>query len=152
MIDSNTSHPLPLNPPSPLYFRIKGQGANQALLDAVLLARTIFSAYNTTIDIEKGKPQHRFFDDNEQDPMKSDIISIALREFEEKMMERAKPKVMQSAEAARFLHSDAMLVEGDFTRGEAARLQLVKEEKKRGRGLSDEDVANDGRAKQAAST
>lgn len=76
----------------------KGQGANQALLDALLLARKITTAYTkqeATLDIRK------------------DI----LEPFEKEMIERSSVKVKKSAEAANFLHSDVVLQEGNVTFG-----------------------------------
>ncbi|QUX95572.1 FAD-dependent monooxygenase [Marinomonas sp. CT5] len=78
----------------------KGQGANQALLDALSLAR----------EIAKGcwsKSQWR----------EAGIRSSVLNEFETEMLERSAVKVEGSAEAAEFLHSDIVLYEGDEPRG-----------------------------------
>lgn len=78
----------------------KGQGANQALLDALALARGIskgcrpFSQWR-----EKG------------------IRESVLSEFESDMLIRSASKVKGSAEAAQFLHSDIVLHEGDEPRG-----------------------------------
>ena len=80
----------------------KGQGANQALLDALALAR----------EISKGcwsKSQWR----------EAGIRSSVLTEFEAEMLERSAVKVEGSAEAAEFLHSDIVLYEGDEPRGRA---------------------------------
>ncbi|RBP80514.1 FAD-dependent oxidoreductase [Marinomonas rhizomae] len=80
----------------------KGQGANQALLDALALAR----------EISKGcwsKSQWR----------KAGIRVSVLSEFEAEMLERSAIKVEGSAEAAEFLHSDIVLYEGDEPRGRA---------------------------------
>lgn len=78
----------------------KGQGANQALLDALSLAR----------EISKGcwsKSQWR----------EAGIRASVLTEFEAEMLERSAVKVEGSAEAAEFLHSDIVLYEGDEPRG-----------------------------------
>jgi len=78
----------------------KGQGANQALLDALALARGItkgcgpFSQWRES-GVRKG----------------------VLTEFESEMLERSATKVKDSAEAAEFLHSDIVLHEGDEPRG-----------------------------------
>jgi 2-polyprenyl-6-methoxyphenol hydroxylase-like FAD-dependent oxidoreductase len=80
----------------------KGQGANQALLDALALAR----------EISKGcwsKSQWR----------EAGIRPSVLTEFEAEMLERSSIKVEGSAEAAEFLHSDIVLYEGDEPRGRA---------------------------------
>ncbi|MBU4538148.1 MAG: FAD-dependent monooxygenase [Bacteroidetes bacterium] len=78
----------------------KGQGANQALLDALSLAREIskacrpFSEWRT-----KG------------------IRESVLKNSEEEMLVRSATKVEDSAAAAEFLHSEIALYEGDEPRG-----------------------------------
>jgi 2-polyprenyl-6-methoxyphenol hydroxylase-like FAD-dependent oxidoreductase len=78
----------------------KGQGANQALLDALALARGI--AINCT-------PL--------SDWRKTGIRESVLNEFESEMLERSAIKVKDSAEAAQFLHSEAALHESNEPRG-----------------------------------
>lgn len=78
----------------------KGQGANQALLDALSLARTLYNAP------AEGSGQQ------------------TLREFEAEMLTRSAVKVKASAEAARFLHTDVAIFEGNMTRGAAADLPV----------------------------
>ncbi|MFT6829388.1 MAG: salicylate hydroxylase [Candidatus Paceibacteria bacterium] len=78
----------------------KGQGANQALLDALNLARRISAACGPD----------------------SNWREIGLREtlltkFEGDMVERTAPKVESSREAVRLLHSNAVLHDGDEPRG-----------------------------------
>ena len=77
----------------------KGQGANQALLDALSLARSIVRATYKR--------------------QKTDI-SVALEEYHAEMVERSAVKVKASAEAAQFLHSSVAIQEGNVTRGAAA--------------------------------
>jgi 2-polyprenyl-6-methoxyphenol hydroxylase-like FAD-dependent oxidoreductase len=78
----------------------KGQGANQALLDALALARSI----------AKGcRPQTNWKD--------TGIRENVLNEFEEEMIERTNSKVTDSAAAAKFLHSDMVLYKGNEPRG-----------------------------------
>jgi len=78
----------------------KGQGANQALLDALALAR----------GISKGcRPMSEW--------RKVGIRESVLNEFESEMLERSAIKVKDSAEAAQFLHSEIVLHEGDEPRG-----------------------------------
>jgi 2-polyprenyl-6-methoxyphenol hydroxylase-like FAD-dependent oxidoreductase len=74
----------------------KGQGANQGLIDALKLARTLSM-------VEDWK----------------DVGSMNERvgEFEREMQARAGVKVAKSREAARFLHTPVVLEEGDVTRG-----------------------------------
>lgn len=78
----------------------KGQGANQALLDAVALARGI---YKNCGSLSKWK--------------EIGIRKSVLTEFESEMLERNATKVKDSAEAVHFLHSDIVLHEGDEPRG-----------------------------------
>jgi 2-polyprenyl-6-methoxyphenol hydroxylase-like FAD-dependent oxidoreductase len=78
----------------------KGQGANQALLDALALAR----------GIAKGcRPLSQW--------RQSGLRDSVLSEFESEMLERSASKVKDSAEAAQFLHSEIVLHEGDEPRG-----------------------------------
>ncbi len=78
----------------------KGQGANQALLDALALARAI----------SKGcSPSSQW--------RKAGIRESVLTEFESEMLERSATKVNDSAAAAQFLHSASVLDEGDGPRG-----------------------------------
>lgn len=76
----------------------KGQGANQALLDALSLARKVYKAGTTT----------------------ENSVAKTLREFETEMLSRSAAKVKASAEAARFLHTDVAISEGNMPRGSAA--------------------------------
>ncbi|MBA0883763.1 FAD-dependent oxidoreductase [Flavobacterium undicola] len=78
----------------------KGQGANQALLDALKLARRIFKGCRPLSEWRK-----------------AGIRESVLSEFEAEMLERSATKVKDSADAAQFLHSDIVLHEGDEPRG-----------------------------------
>lgn len=86
----------------------KGQGANQALLDAILLARKIYSA----VSIGNKKPNDKM--------LIKPSIPTALAEFEDEMLQRSAVKVKKSAEAAKFLHTQVAISEGNVTRGAAA--------------------------------
>ncbi len=78
----------------------KGQGANQALLDALALARGITKGCAPGVEWrERG------------------LRGCVLRDFEVGMLARSAVKVRDSAEAARFLHSDVVLHQGDEPRG-----------------------------------
>jgi 2-polyprenyl-6-methoxyphenol hydroxylase-like FAD-dependent oxidoreductase len=77
----------------------KGQGANQALLDALALARGILTGCKSS------------------EWKKSGIRESVLNEFESEMLERSAVKVKDSANAAQFLHSDIVLNEGNAPRG-----------------------------------
>lgn len=78
----------------------KGQGANQALLDALSLARGISKGC-------RAGSQWR----------EAGIRESVLNEFESEMLERSATKVKDSAEAAQFLHSEIVLHESDAPRG-----------------------------------
>lgn len=78
----------------------KGQGANQALLDALALAR----------GISKGCRPKSYW-------RESGIRESVLTEFESEMLKRSATKVKDSAEAAQFLHSEIALYKGDEPRG-----------------------------------
>lgn len=78
----------------------KGQGANQALLDALSLARSL----------SKGcRPQSNWREVGLRDSV--------LTAFELEMLERSATKVKDSAEAAKFLHSETVLYVGNEPRG-----------------------------------
>jgi salicylate hydroxylase len=78
----------------------KGQGANQALLDALTLARGISRGC-------RAASQWR----------KTGVRESILTEFESEMLERSASKVKDSAAAAQFLHSEIVLHAGDEPRG-----------------------------------
>ncbi|BCE00940.1 FAD-dependent oxidoreductase [Marinicellulosiphila megalodicopiae] len=78
----------------------KGQGANQALLDALALGRAI----------KRGcRPESNW--------REKGIRETVLKNFESEMIERTQSKVVESAKAAQFLHSDVVLVEANEPRG-----------------------------------
>lgn len=77
----------------------KGQGANQALLDALELARGILRGCG---------------DSNWR---KIGIRQSVLLDYEENMLMRSASKVKDSAHAANFLHSEIVLFEGNKPRG-----------------------------------
>jgi 2-polyprenyl-6-methoxyphenol hydroxylase-like FAD-dependent oxidoreductase len=78
----------------------KGQGANQALLDALALARGIALGC---------RPQNNW--------RKKGLRESVLTHFESEMLERTASKVKDSAAAAKFLHSEVVLYKGDQPRG-----------------------------------
>lgn len=78
----------------------KGQGANQALLDALLLVREIS---------QNCRPQSNW--------REKGIRETVLQNFETEMRARTSTKVEDSAAAAEFLHSDIALYEGNEPRG-----------------------------------
>jgi len=86
----------------------KGQGANQALLDALKLAREI---------TKKCKPASNW--------REIGIRKSVLTDFESEMLERSATKVKDSADAAKFLHSEMALHEGNEPRG-----SIIKRENK----------------------
>lgn len=87
----------------------KGQGANQALLDALNLARNVTKGCKATSNWREAGVRKR-----------------VLEEFETEMLERTNKKVKDSAEAAKFLHSDVALYEGDEPRGRCLRRENLK--------------------------
>ena len=78
----------------------KGQGANQALLDALALARSI---------TKECRPLSQW--------QTAGIRKSVLTNFETEMLKRSASKVIDSAKAAKFLHSDVVLDESDKPRG-----------------------------------
>ncbi|MNQ23296.1 FAD-dependent urate hydroxylase [compost metagenome] len=78
----------------------KGQGANQALLDALSLARGISKGCKSLSHWKK-----------------AGLRESVLNEFESEMLKRSAIKVKDSAAAAQFLHSEIVLYEGDEPRG-----------------------------------
>ena len=78
----------------------KGQGANQALLDALYLAREIYKNCHSNSDWKT-----------------EGIRKSVLENFEKEMLVRSATKVQDSAAAAEFLHSEIALYEGDEPRG-----------------------------------
>lgn len=78
----------------------KGQGANQALLDALSLARGI---------VKECRPLSQW--------RKDGIRKSVLTDYEAEMLKRSATKVKDSADAAQFLHSEIVLHEGDEPRG-----------------------------------
>lgn len=90
----------------------KGQGANQALLDALALAR----------GIRKGcRPLSQW--------RKAGVRESVLTGFESEMLERSATKVNDSAEAAQFLHSDIVLYAGNEPRGRCLKRAAENEKK-----------------------
>ncbi|KAJ1633127.1 hypothetical protein T492DRAFT_1142968 [Pavlovales sp. CCMP2436] len=86
----------------------KGQGANQALIDGLELARALSAVPSL------GPPPPGL-----REPALS--LDDALGAFERAMLERARVKVEASARAAKFLHSAPALATGNCTRVSAAR-------------------------------
>lgn len=78
----------------------KGQGANQALLDALALARNITTACTPLSQWRE-----------------IGVRKVVLAEFEEEMLSRSASKVKDSAEAVEFLHSQYVLREGNSPKG-----------------------------------
>jgi salicylate hydroxylase len=83
----------------------KGQGANQALLDAMCLTHMLFTSEIT-------RPSRR-------------PVQAALRDYEQEMCSRSRLKVLKSRSAAKYLHNPCALAVGDITRAAAAEEALV---------------------------
>jgi len=77
----------------------KGQGANQALLDALKLARAITKGCKSLSHWKK-----------------AGLRESVLSGFESEMLQRSATKVQDSADAAQFLHSEIVLHESDAPR------------------------------------
>ena len=92
----------------------KGQGANQALLDAVAAARALYKAFRAHDEASAAN----------EGPASSRIGEL-LAEYEASMSRRTATKVRASAEAAKLLHTEAAISVGNITRGAAAK-QLIK--------------------------
>ncbi len=78
----------------------KGQGANQALLDALSLARHISKGCTISPNWKE-----------------IGLRETVLKDFENEMLERSASKVKDSAKAAELLHSKAVLREGNEPKG-----------------------------------
>lgn len=78
----------------------KGQGANQALIDALALASELVNGCNPLSQWRKAGLRER-----------------VLNQFETEMLERSATKVKESAAAAKFLHSEEVLHESNAPRG-----------------------------------
>ena len=88
----------------------KGQGANQALVDALNLARALSRAPKFLLPGERTNGT----------PPKVANTKEALAIAEEAMLKRSRGKVEGSRIAAKYLHSEAALAEGDFVRANVA--------------------------------
>ena len=86
----------------------KGQGANQALLDALALARGILKGC---------RPFSKW--------REMGVRKNVLTEFESEMLKRSASKVEDSAEAVQLLHSSIVLREGDETRGRSLKRKKI---------------------------
>lgn len=87
----------------------KGQGANQALLDALALARSIYKGC---------RPFSLWRNEG--------IRKNVLTGFESEMLQRSATKVKDSEEAAHFLHSEIVLHQGDEPRGRCLKNKVKK--------------------------
>jgi salicylate hydroxylase len=116
----------------------KGQGANQALLDGIALADALHaSELGRTSEVRRVRtPQERKLqavqrkkrrregdDDSSSAHATSSRPSLlsAVASFESSMLTRATPKVLDSRVNALFLHSPAVLAEGNATRAAVAK-------------------------------
>lgn len=113
----------------------KGQGANQALLDGLGLARAIGRSR------EFGAPTASRLAPAVE-------LEGALRAMEAEMLRRAELKVRASAEAAAFLHSPSALAAGNFTRAHVAATDAAA--KRPAAEISAADGADDSQSEDAA--
>jgi len=96
----------------------KGQGANQALLDALSLARILYKHFGA--DSARIKSAESQGDNQVYASSSCDCLQDILESFEKEMLARSSVKVKASAEAARFLHTEVAIKAGNVTRGAAA--------------------------------
>ena len=96
----------------------KGQGANQALLDAVQLARALARTERFG-SVAKTQRRHGCARAFPSDGEVSDVAN-ALKSFELAMCARSEEKVRRSRDASTYLHSPAALAEGNCVRAHAA--------------------------------
>ena len=114
----------------------KGQGANQALLDAVQLARALVRAegFEHPRMERRGGCVRRFHQPTASSSLPAavageeveevDEVALALEHFEGVMCARSEEKVRRSRDAASYLHSPAALAEGNCVRAHAAAAAL----------------------------
>ena len=122
----------------------KGQGANQAILDAVSLTKALRRSqvgFGDTVvcttlarDREEGEREGETFIDLGDSKVKVEVafpglaLASSLHSFETEMATRSRVKVLKSREAAKYLHSQSAMTRGDITRAMAAELSQEKEE------------------------
>ena len=82
----------------------KGQGANQALLDAVQLARALARTESSRRRARRGGTGARACSASEERSGGASDVARALAAFEETMRARSEEKVRRSRDAAAFLH------------------------------------------------
>jgi salicylate hydroxylase len=103
----------------------KGQGANQALLDGVALAQALHESelgIGSPVRFVRpagGRKRGRFI---------RPTLEQALESFESEMLQRATAKVIESRKNVMFLHSPAVLTQGNMTRAAVAK-QATEERK-----------------------
>lgn len=95
----------------------KGQGANQALLDALSLARILYRtqlSWNDAIKCRKESVE------KDSAKLPAEYMERAILQYEVEMLQRSAVKVNASAAAAHFLHTSVAIQKGNITRGAAA--------------------------------
>jgi 2-polyprenyl-6-methoxyphenol hydroxylase-like FAD-dependent oxidoreductase len=95
----------------------KGQGANQALVDAVSLASHIASVYQPSSPASEIAKEGR---EREEGESFRAALGEAMRSFQAEMASRSSSKVHKSRSAARLLHSPPALQKANITRAAAA--------------------------------
>jgi salicylate hydroxylase len=95
----------------------KGQGANQAILDALALSRAI-SMSNLFEPVKDTLLGARTGGTRRAGGRRS--VAECLRQYEAEMYRKSAEKVQRSRDAAYYLHSKAALAEGNVTRAKAA--------------------------------
>ena len=94
----------------------KGQGENQALIDAVELARALFRAERVAAAPSSSSSSGGGKGNEPEEQPRVTIVEKVLQDFESSMLQRSEKKVRASADAAKFLHSRVAIEEGNHPR------------------------------------
>ena len=97
----------------------KGQGANQALLDALSLAEALYDSQLGDSAFARRWQQEDV--ERRYGPRSKCMVPTALRAYGMEMAARSSVKMRRSREASALLHSPEALVPRNETRAEAAR-------------------------------
>jgi salicylate hydroxylase len=93
----------------------KGQGANEALLDAVALGNAL-AKWHQGLSMGCRKVHEK----SKYDTVRLSSVGAAFAMYEKEVFPRSTTKVLKSRRAAQYLHSGAALAPGNITRASAA--------------------------------